>query len=1213
MNSIPISPGLHALLNAAASESALISSPLPAASNAATRSSPLLTSISTSSHFLSALHLRSPPSSAPQSSGHTVTGMSILKMPPAVSAQSPTAASASTASSPSPTSHPESPEQEGDTDSSLPFASPARHSPDSPLSSLASASSTHSSTPSAQLQSAFFSSPTTAPTSSSTALHTPHINHSPLTSLLQPHSSTLQVRRNSTGGSGITKLLSSFKRTTKATTTLTTAASSSLFKKKLTAASPLTASSSAASDSAGGSSCHQCKSRRNYGDLSYCSSSLNKKNKNAVCRKKYCDHCLPEHDTRVLTDAGFLFLKDIEERIAAGESVLYACYDTSTQSMVYTTGRLVLAAPPMRWVDFTHAGTRHLWDATSGDYGATVPANGVQPNYLTLRTTPEHDMYVQLCTGHEKDDHQQYEPRVVEGAPIPPHKQPARELAPGYQCDCVTAGHTCTHGYSHYRMYTGAASGRNTPADVISLTDCDERSPVAALGLQSKDELDAFLELFGYWLGHGSMSHDTCASLTSANAVCFTARQACDRAYLRNLLAPLQLACGQHVISNESDSRLEVRIIEPRWFRFFDTEFGVRCDRRLVPLKQGMHYTQRRLSAFSLVSASATEPVSLAGSTRARSVSNSTSFSSSASVIGGLVTDYRSDDDMSPLCTDQGEDDLVESVKWLPNWTLFRLDAQQLRLVLEGLRHADGGGAMQGERQICTSNVDLRDQLVHACVHAGYSAYFKLKLAAGEVRGYIAVPDDDTIHTEEEMEAALRFDSTRQFKPVHFRCDSWWVCYSEVVSEVLSAQDVRFDGRVCRVRRRRGQAIQQELDAAIDTHPGDLYDQVRDGRAWCVSVDHSDQLIFVQRAHCNVSGVVTKVGRTMIVGNCLKKFYREAPITADGQVWKCPSCRKICCCAACRRREMRGGGGPTAANGINGHGAVGDATNGDMEGANVGMDTPPSTALSPVHSSSRHEQQQQQQDVEMSPVDQSPPQSAFQSLLLSPHTPSLQPLPASALSSREKERDSREGKDELLPIRDIHRTLLTVANSPALTALSAAASTLNGGSYNIKKEKASGLLDGGSMGGGAGAGRYAGLMTASLSRGLGVSGLNGHSLLNGHKNGRRRGGYPDLNGHESSTSSPSSSDGSDDDTVDGEGASSVVGDKDDESRSSQLQRGTDSFALFYSIGLMSAVQEGVREVMKRSEVSNAQKLKEIESIFFQVAEKVGAEEVPLQP
>lgn len=36
---------------------------------------------------------------------------------------------------------------------------------------------------------------------------------------------------------------------------------------------------------AGGSSCHQCKSRRNFVALTYCTSNLDKKNKK--CRKKY--------------------------------------------------------------------------------------------------------------------------------------------------------------------------------------------------------------------------------------------------------------------------------------------------------------------------------------------------------------------------------------------------------------------------------------------------------------------------------------------------------------------------------------------------------------------------------------------------------------------------------------------------------------------------------------------------------------------------------------------------------------------------------------------------------------------------------------------------------------------------------------------------------------------------------------------------------------
>ena len=624
-------------------------------------------------------------------------------------------------------------------------------------------------------------------------------------------------------------------------------------------------------------------------------------NKSSVKLIDFGSSCIAAHDTRVLTDSGFLFLADIEARIDARQRVLYACYDTSTQSIVYKPGSIVYSAPPAQWVDFTPAGARPMWDATSDDYGATVAANGVLANRLTLRTTPEHDMYVQLCTPCEEYDHESHEPHVAGGALTPPHKQTARELAPGYQCNCVAAGRTCTHGYSHYRMYTGAASGLHTPADVISLTDREPRSPVAALGLHSKDELAAFLELFGFWLGNGSMSYCTRADLTSNNAVCFALNKNRERVHLRALLARLHLVRGQHFTSCDTDLRLDVRITEPRWFCFFDDEFGVaysnsrHYDERGALLKQGPHSTQRRLSKASSVSASATASVAVASSTRARS------FSVSVSVE--LLADYSGDDnDEDGLSCEarqvEDEDDAAASVKWLPDWVLFRLDAEQLRLVIEGLRRADGSSAptaMRGEHQICTSSVGFRDQLIHACLHAGYSAYFTLHTAAGEVRGYIAVPNDSCFYSHEMKEAALRVDSTRRFKPVRGEHDEWSVCYSEVISELLPAHDVRFDGSACRVRQekeRSGQTIQkqqqQQQAAAIATQPADLYDQERDGRVWCVNVQHDDHLIFVQRAHRNSSGVVTKAGPTIIVGNCFEderiytyiqsRFYRSPEV-----------------------------------------------------------------------------------------------------------------------------------------------------------------------------------------------------------------------------------------------------------------------------------------------------------------------------------------------
>ena len=271
MKSVPISPSFHALMHAInADKEGKPLSPLPPSSHLhpssssphAGSASPTFSSFLSARSPLSSRTFRSPPSAAQPSQSSTLTGMSILKMPPSAASASPTR----DADSPSP-----------DGDASVQSSS----SPGSPVSSLASLSHPSSSSPHSHRPGPTPPSPRLPPSPIPPSASPPTDPHTPLTSLLPPHSSTLQVRRNSTGGSGITRLLSSFKARTKPS--LTSAAPLSAFKVKKP-------QSAEASDASGGSSCHQCKSRRGWGDLTYCTSSLNKKNKNAVCRKKYCTH-----------------------------------------------------------------------------------------------------------------------------------------------------------------------------------------------------------------------------------------------------------------------------------------------------------------------------------------------------------------------------------------------------------------------------------------------------------------------------------------------------------------------------------------------------------------------------------------------------------------------------------------------------------------------------------------------------------------------------------------------------------------------------------------------------------------------------------------------------------------------------------------------------------------------------------------------------------
>lgn len=304
------------------------------------------------------------------------------------------------------------------------------------------------------------------------------------------------------------------------------------FKKK-----PASGASEPVATSVGGSSCHQCKSRRNYADLTYCSSSLNKKNKNAVCRKKFCDRtcdesvtrmscpglkqasrsasthtrrflfcrdsvavtplladCLFESDGRVLTDSGFLFLPEVERRLQQGEQVLYACYDQTSLALEYRTGKLVLSDAPEYVVNFTEKSTQPVWDAKSDEYGA---ASGVQVDAhatgVSMRVTPDHEMFVQYAsfgTRNAANGRPQVRDVVVNKMVTPPSKIAAKLLTPDQECACPTRAN-CVHTHDAIRFTTRAKNGVvvGHKDGVMSIRDRAQDSPVVRLNINKEDQV----------------------------------------------------------------------------------------------------------------------------------------------------------------------------------------------------------------------------------------------------------------------------------------------------------------------------------------------------------------------------------------------------------------------------------------------------------------------------------------------------------------------------------------------------------------------------------------------------------------------------------------------------------------------------------------------------------------------------------------------------
>jgi serine/threonine protein kinase len=513
--------------------------------------------------------------------------------------------------------------------------------------------------------------------------------------------------------------------------------------------------------------------------------------------------CFPESDTRVLTSEGYLFLEEIEARMerddeedeeesaATKRPLLFACYDVASESVVYRPGELKYAAPPKRWVEFQQTRTNKRGNEAAAAHDAG----------LTLRVTPDHEMFVQLGQRSVGGDDAAVALRTAaDGHAVRAHKMQARELAAGFQCSCSPSQvDSCPHGYSSMRMLTAPSNGAAL-ADALSALDSSADSPAVALHLHTDEQISAFLALYGYWLsdGGGSLS-------LSRRAVGFHADSPSAFDFVLRCISLLGLDENEwhsQQLPQSPGSNAVVRITSPRWFRYFEAEYGAMAEREPEAADEvnfnGNHQQQPNGSA-----------------------------------------------------------------KWLWSWVLQRLSKSQLRVLVDGMMQSARSQHAwmelpSGALAISTSSLRFRDQLLRACMHAGYSAYF--------VQQPLSSTEDPAVPAG----------------------DRWLVVFSDVTSAVIDTADVRHEGGLLK---QRSQAQDAQEDEEEEQLLGATYDSIRDGRVWCVSVDHPDHLIFAQRAQrddAKEPHLVTRAGPAVVVGNCFEyqtvysyiqsRFYRSPEV-----------------------------------------------------------------------------------------------------------------------------------------------------------------------------------------------------------------------------------------------------------------------------------------------------------------------------------------------
>ena len=592
-------------------------------------------------------------------------------------------------------------------------------------------------------------------------------------------------------------------------------------------------------------------------------------------------HCFCESDTRVLTNRGFLFLDEIEELVEAGREVLFGCYDVASKRLLYSKGQLVLPEqPPSHLVEFTSEGEEERWGEGSEQYERNKSENEedwTDSRHVSLRVTPGHRMFVQtgndsVCGPGEEEPH-----RVEE----------ARKLL-------------STDPRASVRMLACAQSGYWPQ----STTRCQAVQTELKL---TDAQWPAFLELFGFWLGAGSMSYSSRSG--GYNAAAFCQLRLTDRAWLKDTLERLGLRPDIDWKLHTSGATEHVYIIKLAWFCFFDKEFGsshywppTSATYQQLAIDPPASVTRSLPSTPTSTSASP-RSISLTSTTRGRSTSAVLTDSirdeheeePSSLPCGGmdsrseeqrsgvwrcvvgtvdvLVADSKSavpllesdvDDDpapdecQQPVHTDDDKPlpplpafvpEPIKSFKWLPDWALLELTAAEMRLLIEGLTRA-GGTFAHGGRDIYTTGVRFRDQLMQALFQCGYSPHCSLTCPAGGIQGYSHYDpaQGSSLHTAQFVQALTEKQRCR-YLPVTSAADLWHVSWTQVSTDSGAGS--------CQPSMSRAQCVKRVP-----------YNAERDKRIWCVQIEHKDHLIVAQRAERNAHGIVTKQSRPIITGNC---------------------------------------------------------------------------------------------------------------------------------------------------------------------------------------------------------------------------------------------------------------------------------------------------------------------------------------------------------
>lgn len=432
---------------------------------------------------------------------------------------------------------------------------------------------------------------------------------------------------------------------------------------------------------------------------------------------KICANCFPAEDHEILTKLGFMKLDQVLNHFQKFQSLQIACYvDGELQYHKITSDKVIQQNGTFDMIKF-----EKTWSNVS------------------ICATGNHRMWARLGSTREN------------------------QFVRNPQYKLHTASEIYAQGQSDHRTVAQFKCNfeKGFKAD-ISESERIIQKVMTSLNLKTDDEFNAFLELYGYWLGDGCL-------LPTSKSLGFYPMKCADSAYLLELFRRLKFKIyirnkttkenfklkeqGAYVDQDppkktKSSRKYEswttkhvLRVHVDEWWTFFCLEYGnkyVGVSTFSTILEHAkLHNIPVPVTAVSNSDITQHEK----RIPQDYRLHQTKAFKESHNKVEKGVVISSLACDQTYAIAHYNDAETTKSAKWFGKWCFDSLDKSQLRCIFKGLRMADGDQANADNNatnsfSIYTSSMRFANEIEHLSIHAGFSCSFITSVEAGQSRGF---------------------------------------------------------------------------------------------------------------------------------------------------------------------------------------------------------------------------------------------------------------------------------------------------------------------------------------------------------------------------------------------------------------------------------------------------------------------------------------------